>query len=54
MGQITYVIDKETGEKFAATYALNRYGNLRMFVNGKFHSDRDFDKKYIIIKQSNE
>jgi|SRR6185312_1863483 len=40
------VVDKKTGEEFFAVYAANRLGNLRFNVNGKFYSDREFNKKF--------
>ncbi len=38
--------DKKTGELHTAIYAHNRLGNLRMWVNGKFYSDKDFIRKF--------
>jgi hypothetical protein len=43
------VQDKKTGETFFAEYSYNRLGNKRMWVNGKFYSDRDFDRKFKFI-----
>jgi len=42
------VIDKKTGAIYIAAYAHNRLGNLRMWVNGKFYSDKDFQKTFKI------
>jgi hypothetical protein len=44
------VQDKKTGEIFTCEYAHNRLGNKRMWVNGKFYSDRDFDRKFRILR----
>lgn len=38
--------DKKTGKLHTAIYAHNRLGNLRMWVNGKFYSDKDFIRKF--------
>jgi len=38
------VIHKKTGKMVNATYAHNRLGNLRMWVEGKFYDDKKFDK----------
>lgn len=33
-----------------AEYACNRLGNKRMWVDGKFYSDYDFNRKFEIIR----
>ena len=43
------VRDKQTNEITCASYAHNRLGNLRMWVNGKFYSDKDFGKRFVQI-----
>ena len=40
------VINKTTGEISYATYGHNRLGNLRMWVEGRFYSDKNFDKMF--------
>jgi hypothetical protein len=40
------VIEKKTGVVKTAIYAANRMGNLRMAVDGKFYSDKDFMSKF--------
>lgn len=45
-----YVINKTTGERTTAQYAPNSRGNLRMWVNGKFYSDKQFNKLFNIVK----
>ena len=44
------VIEKLTGKEFTASYGANSKGNMRMWVDGKFYSDRQFAKKFQIIK----
>lgn len=44
------VENKKTGEKFTAQYAHNRLGNKRMWVNGKFYSDKEYDKTFKVIE----
>lgn len=44
------VVEKSSGLQFRAVYSLNRLGNLRYNVNGKFYSDKLFDKTFKIIK----
>jgi len=48
----TKVVDKKSGLTFNATYERNRLGNLRYFVNGKFCSDKQFDRKYNIVNEA--
>lgn len=38
------VINNTTGKISNATYAHNRLGNLRMWVDGKFYDDKKFSK----------
>ena len=45
------VKNKKTGEVFIATYDKNRLGNLQMWVNGKFYTDKKFNKVFSIINQ---
>lgn len=40
------VLNNKTGEITNATYANNRLGNLRMWVNGKFYDDKKFNKLF--------
>jgi hypothetical protein len=40
------VIHKKTGKIVNATYAHNRLGNLRLWADGKFYSDKLFDKTF--------
>ena len=42
----TTVIEKATGKPFTALYDRNRLGNWRMWVDGKFYSDKDFARLY--------
>lgn len=42
---------KKTGEKKLAIYAPNNKGNKQLNVDGKFYTDKDFDKKYKVIQQ---
>jgi hypothetical protein len=44
------VENKKTGEQFTAQYACNRLGNKRMWVNGKFYSDKEYDKTFKVIE----
>lgn len=48
------VIEKSTGIVYYATYSRNRLGNLRMWVNGRFYSDREFDRKFSIVKSAQQ
>ena len=43
---IKHVIDNETGEEKIAVYAANRKGNMRYNIDGKFYTDKQFDKKF--------
>ena len=40
------VINKITGEIFNAGYYCNSRGNMRMWVNGKFYTDKKFDQTF--------
>lgn len=42
------VIDKKTGKEETAIYCLNSTGNYRYNVNGKFLTDKQFDKQYSV------
>ncbi len=44
------VQDKKTGEIKTAIYAVNKSGNLQYNVDGKFLTDKSFDRKYKIFK----
>lgn len=46
------VIDIDTKQIFVAEYAANKKGNMRMWVNGKFYSDKQFGKKFKQIDPS--
>ena len=41
------VIERSTGKKYYASYAPNRLG--RYWVDGKFYTDANFDRKYQIL-----
>lgn len=41
-----YVKNKVTGEVKYAVYAANRLGNLRMAIDGKFYTDKEFEKLF--------
>lgn len=43
------VKDRKIGEIKFAVYCANRLGNLRMGVDGKLYSDKEFTKKFIKI-----
>jgi hypothetical protein len=43
------VINKITGKVSPATYCQNRLGNMRYWVDGKFFSDKKFDKTFVQI-----
>ena len=40
------VINNTTGEIKYATYAANSSGNMRMWVDGKFYTDKQFNKTF--------
>ena len=44
------VIHKKTGQVSNAIYTHNRLGNLRFWVEGKFYSDKLFDKTFTFMK----
>jgi len=46
------VINNTTGEVTYATYGANRQGNLRMWVSGKFYSDKKFDKTFTRVNST--
>jgi hypothetical protein len=46
------VKNRKTGEIVTAFYGLNRLKNLRLHINGKFISDKDFNKKYEPINEA--
>jgi hypothetical protein len=43
------VLEVKTETIYHATYAHNRLGNLRMWVNGKFYSDKYFSKRFLEV-----
>ena len=49
------VIEIETGKEKLVVYAPNKKGNKQFNVDGKFYTDSEFDKKFIIpiIKEDN-
>jgi len=50
MKNVVTVQDKKTAEIKTAIYTTNRLGNLQYNVDGKFFTDKSFDKKYKILK----
>jgi len=42
--------NKQTGEVHNVIYAANSSGNMRLWVDGKFYSDKQFEKCFSIIK----
>ena len=46
--KVIKVIDKKTGKENTAVYALTPKGNWRMNVDGKFYTDKSFDKNFKI------
>lgn len=48
------VQNKVTGEIKYAVYAANTSGNMRYNVDGKFLTDKQFDKNYIIVKANQD
>ena len=42
------VVKVETGEEKIAVYAPNKKGNKQFNVDGKFYTDQEFDKNFII------
>jgi hypothetical protein len=48
------VIRKSDKKEFTVEYAHNRLGNKRMWVDGKFYSDKDFSKLFKIKRQDVE
>jgi len=47
------VIHKATGTEYVGIYSHNSCGNLRINVDGKFYTDKQFDKTFT-IKQTCE
>lgn len=43
--------NKTTGDIVNVIYAANSRGNMRMWVDGKFYTDKQFDKTFKIISQ---
>ena len=43
------VKEKSTGNFYYANYGPNRLGNLQLWVNGSFYSDKNFSKNFIMI-----
>jgi hypothetical protein len=41
--------EKKTGRVVSVQYGHNRLGNLRMWVEGKFYSDKLFGKLFKLI-----
>lgn len=41
--------EKSTGKIVSVEYAHNRLGNKRMWVDGKFYSDKNFAKKFELL-----
>lgn len=50
---IQKVIEKQSGKIFNADYAPNRLGNMRMWVSGKFYSDKQFNKLFQLNTSNN-
>ena len=46
-------INKKTNEIVYVQYLPNRLGNYRMWIDGKFYSDKQFDRLYKIIETLN-
>lgn len=46
----TQVRDKKTGERLSAEYGPNNKGNLQYWVNGKFYPDKEFGRKFEIVR----
>lgn len=49
MNSTPKVQDRITGEIKIAVYAANSKGNMRFNVDGKFLTDKQFDKQFKII-----
>lgn len=50
MKNILKAKDRITGEIVVVVYAHNKKGNLRFHIGNKSISDRQFDKKYILVQ----
>lgn len=46
--------NKSTGEIVSVLYAANSKGNMRMWVDGKFYTDKQFDKTFKLIPNETE
>lgn len=51
--QTVNVINKQTGATFTAVYAPNSKGNMRYNIEGKFYTDKTFDKTFGIMPVNN-
>lgn len=40
---------KSTDTILSVQYGANRLGNMRMWVEGKFYSDKEFNRKFKLI-----
>jgi hypothetical protein len=45
--------NRQTGEIVSVQYGYNSGNNLRLWINGKFYSDKSFDKLFEIIRTNN-
>ena len=52
MNTVTKVVDRQTNEVKYASYDLSPKGNLQYSIDGKFLSDKVFDKKYKVYTES--
>jgi len=43
--------EKGTDRIVSVQYGANRLGNMRMWVEGKFYSDKEFGKKFKLISE---
>lgn len=44
------VIERSTGNIYHAQYAPNSGGNMRLWVEGKFYSDKKFAELFEVVK----
>jgi hypothetical protein len=51
MNGVVKIIEKKTGKENTAVYGRNRRGNLRYNVDGKFLSDKEFNKHYSLVDE---